>query len=210
MTPTSLFSQILMVIVAGVVGAMYISPTIGSIKATQDSTELYQQELVKISNVNTLLSSQVAKVDSVPLDAKQALLKFVPDSIDEIMIMKDIRLILIQAGLEPSTLVYGSGGDSGQSNGNQSNQELMEMSASLPYITHDFSVSFESAYDQLKTLFDLLETSDYLLQISSMGILPAESGLINVDMTLQAFSRVVDSQVQSGSESDFINDEMAI
>lgn len=210
MSPTSLFSQVLMIIVAVVVGVMYIYPTIGSIKATQDSTELYQQELVKISNVNSQLAAQVAKVDSVPLEAKQALIKFVPDSIDEISVMKDIRLILAQAGLEPTSLAYGAGSSGDERESGQSSAEVVEVDTTLPYITHDFSVSFESTYDQVKALFSILETNDYLLQISSLGMIPAESGLVTVDMNLQAFSRVVVDQTAQESEVDIISDETAI
>ena len=208
MSRSSLFTQVVMVIIAAVVGIMYINPTVSKIKDTQDSNDLYKQELTKISAVNDLLSAHVMKVDSVPLQAKQALLTYVPDSIDELVIMKDLQAILLASNIEANTLVFDGDGD-GDGDGNTSTNSSSDESAISeinPYTRYTFTVDFETTYEQLKNFFGLIETNNYLLEISSLELSPAESGLLSVQMSLTAFSRKIEDAPLDGT--DFISEDM--
>lgn len=202
MNRTSLLSQIFMVIIAIIVGVMYISPAIAKIKTTQDSTDLYIQELAKVSAVNTELASRVAKVDSVPLEAKQALLRYVPDTIDEIVVMKDIQAILAASNIVASGLAYNNVAEASP-NGD-------EMAIELPYTPYAFTVAFDTTYEQLKEFFSLIETNDYLFEISSLDLSPSDSGLLSVQMTLKVFSRKLEVVPSDSTDGlDFISEDIA-
>jgi len=209
MSPTSLFTQVVIIIIAVAIGVMYINPTIAKIKTTQDSTGLYQQELEKIADVNAILAKHVAKIDSVPFESKQALLKYVPDGIDELVVMKNIQSILEQAGLEANSLAHASADAAGGNN--QSNQSTDTVTIEvLPYVTHSFTTTFKSTYEQLKSLFAVIELSDYVLEINSLKVTPAESGLVVTDMTLHTFSRPMSVGVdpaEAGVVDTFTSDE---
>ena len=206
MNRSSLFTQLVMIIVAVVVGIMYINPTVTKIKTTQDSNDLYKQELTKISAVNDLLSAHVMKIDSVPLQSKQALLTYVPDSIDELIVMRDLQAILAASNIEASTLVFDGDGESdGNTSTNGSNNEEIAVEFS-PYTRYTFTVDFETTYEQLKNFFGLIETNNYLLEISSLEINPAESGLLSVKISLTAFSRKIEDAPLDGT--DFISEDM--
>jgi hypothetical protein len=194
---SSLLMQIVMVVVAVVIGLLYIEPTIAQIKQNQDATYAYQIEMKKVSDVNAALAAQVVVLDSLSLDKTQALESYFPDTIDEIVVIRDIVAILASVQSEPMTLSYveaQSNINSGTSD--QSSDELIdgeEPATVIPVVnstvTHVFDLSVNVTYTQLKQFMDALAQNKYPLFVKDLTIVPEEGGFIRAKFTLETYSR---------------------
>ncbi len=188
MSKNSLLTQILMIGVAIAIVFVYIKPTISNIRMTQDTINSYEEEAEKVLAVNNLLAQQVALVDSVRPQDMQALLRYMPDTLDQIAVLKDIDAIFTYAGVKLTDVNY----DEKNANANLKNQAAAAEGVIDPLAgldTHGFNVTAEMSYAELKQLLAAFEVNNYLLQIDQLSVLPSESGLLTVELALLAFTR---------------------
>ena len=106
MSKTSLITQLAMIGIAIAIGFIYIKPTVAAIKVTQDNIDQYNEETQKVSDVNGTLKSKVAVMDGVTNTDAEELARFVPDKIDEVVVLKEIQNILDYSGLTGVAVVY--------------------------------------------------------------------------------------------------------
>jgi len=183
MNPFNLFFQISMVAIAVTIGVLYINPTLKEIKATQANSLIYTEEISKVSAVNDALADRIAYMDNLSLANKQALIKYLPDKLDEVAVLKDLKSILSTQSIEPKTLTYkGTENQKGTVDGfgNSTNSGL---------ITHQFEISADITYADLKGLLKALEVNNYPLSVTSLTVNPSENGFLAVDISLATFSR---------------------
>jgi hypothetical protein len=188
--------QVVMIVVAAVIGLVYIQPTISSIGEIQDSTYAYQLEIQKVADVNRALANHVAVVDSVSFDRMRALETYFPDYIDEIAITKDFVVIFDSIGVEPISIKY-SGAEITATE--VSSEELVieeggEFPAAPaepvnPITPHTFDISAQFTYIQLKQFIDAINVSSYPLHIKEMKVTPSEGGFITADFSIETYSR---------------------
>lgn len=183
MSKISLITQLAMIAIAIAIGFLYIKPTITAIKITQDSVDHYNDETQKVSTVNETLKSKVALMDGVTNTDAEELARFVPDTIDNVVVLKEIQNILDYSGLPGLTVVY---------------KGVLATAAATPVglndlaglKTTDYTVTAKVDYNQLKKLLSLIEINDYILQISDISIKPSiTSTYLDVTMTLTVFNR---------------------
>lgn len=180
MSKINFLLQIVMVGTAVAIGFFYINPTIADIKKTQALAQLYTAEIKNVSSVNEQLQQHVSEIDSISLENKQALLRYMPDSVDEVAVMKDINTIAVQQGIVPTTLSYSPVKVSSNLEGTGSFTGLQ---------AYDFKFGATVTYNQLKALLTAMEKSAYLLRIVSLSVLPSDSGALTVDMAIEVYSR---------------------
>lgn len=170
-----------MIAVAVTIVFMYIEPKISSIRNTQDLIVSYENEINNVSQVNQDLEAKIKAIDNIaPRDA-QALVRFIPNDIDEISVLKDLGTILQAQSIDIYDILYNG------SNAEEVKDEDVPDEYGL-VTEHYFSASFETSYQQLKSLLSQLETNDYLLQVSNLKISDSASGLVKVDISLTAFT----------------------
>lgn len=183
MSKTSLFTQLIMIAIAVAIGFLYLKPTIASIRVTQDDTDKYNTETENVSAVNLTLKSKLDAINSITITDSDLLTKFIPDKVDEVLVMKDIQNLLISSGLNTFSVDYKSGGTSVNNSTVTINQEIQNLEK------HDFSVSFKANYEQIKRVLSLIEENDYILQVSKMSIKPENASIFTVDILLTTFNR---------------------
>ncbi len=180
MSKFGLLTQVAMILIAVAIGILYIKPTVTSIRETEDSISLYEHEVDNVSAVNQNLAAKIMTIDAIPAADSQALLRYLPDSVDEIAVMKDIVAILAKNSISSPDVVAKKGALATPVEGES------VQPAVVPY---DFEVKFKASYPQLLTTLTDFEVNDYLLQVSDLKINPdVTTGELDVLVTLSAYS----------------------
>ena len=201
MNPFNLFFQISMIAIAVTIGVLYVNPTLKEIKITQANSLIYIEEISKVSAVNDALADKIAYIDNLSLANKQALLKYLPDKIDEVAVLKDLKSILSLQSIEPKTLTYKGTVD--QKETPDSFGDSID-STNSGLITHQFEISADITYTDLKGLLKALEVNNYPLSITALTVNPSENGFLAVDISLATFSR----QLEINTVSVPVNDSL--
>lgn len=175
-----------MIVVAITIGIIYIQPTIADIRTIEDTTTLYKNEITKVSAVNQNLSAQLATLEAISPGDNQALEKYLPNSVDEVAVMKDITTIFSTVGVAIAGIDYVLP-DTKNSN--------VDSDTVDPYQGLDqsnFTVTATLDNQQLLRILNAIEINDYLLQVSSLKITPSETAsVLQIELVLTAFSRSV-------------------
>lgn len=183
MNGNSLLTQLGIVGISVAIILTFIQPALTRIGDTQDEIVATQDELNKINEVQASLADLINRANSISLKDRTLLRTYLPDYVDEVLVLKNISEIATQAKIELTDLAYG-----GQiANANNS---AAVANATPAVVTHTFDLSFISSYESVKDLFALLETNNYPLDIQSLSIKPDDGGLLHVDLTLQTYSHL--------------------
>jgi hypothetical protein len=184
MNQINLFVQIVMIAIAVGVVIFYVNPTVANIKQTQDLNQKYLDEINKVVTVNSLLQENVNQISSISRENKKALLRYLPDSVDEIAVLKDLSNIAARSLISPTSLEFiGKVNNEDSSNYDNLNLPVKDV--------EEFKFSFvaDVTYAQLKSFLADLESNTYLIQINSLNILPGDADMLNIEVELQTFSR---------------------
>lgn len=185
MSKISLFGLLGMIVVACTIGIMYIKPTVSDIRVIEQTTKKYQDEIEKVSIVNQTLANTLSLLDSLPTADSEALKRYLPDTVDEVSVMKDITQIFTSVGTLVEGIVY-------QPPSTDESAVVDDGAVDLykGLQKYNFTVDAVLTTAQLSQVLSALEINNYLLQVSSLKVAPEENGSgLKVIMTLTAFSR---------------------
>jgi hypothetical protein len=185
MITNSPFIQLFMVILAVAILLLYIQPTIESIRATQDDIAIYQNELDRVTEVNDILRTHTNTINTLPLSDVQALERYIPSTIDEIAVMRDLQLLVNEIGITLTSLEYGGPAAAAEADGSavtetESNNEEL--------VSTTFSLGVETSYAGLKALLRALEVNNYQFTVAGADIVPGETGLLSVSLDLVTYA----------------------
>ncbi|MCU0678630.1 MAG: hypothetical protein MUF19_03555 [Candidatus Pacebacteria bacterium] len=185
MITNSPFIQLFMVILAVAILLLYIQPTIESIRATQDDIAIYQNELDRVTEVNDILRTHTNTINTLPLSDVQALERYIPSTIDEIAVMRDLQLLVNEIGITLTALEYGGPAAAAEADGSavtetESNNEEL--------VSTTFSLGVETSYAGLKALLRALEVNNYQFTVAGADIVPGETGLLSVSLDLVTYA----------------------
>lgn len=182
MNKFSLVTQVGMIVVAVTIVIMYIQPRVTSIREIQDLTNKYETETLNVSQVNENLKSKIATIESINPQDEQALARFMPDKVDDIAVLKDLSVMLESQSISQYDIAYKGNNATTQGTG----EVVSEYQSAVEYL---FSATFEATYTQLKDLLALIETNDYLLQVSNVKITEGTEEKLKVELNLTSFAR---------------------
>lgn len=186
MSRISLLGLIGMILVATTIGIMYIKPTVSEIRTIEDTTNKYKTEIEKVSAVNETLAVKLAQMDALSPADSEALKRYLPDTVDEVAVMKDITQIFAIAGASVDNIVYTAPVDS---------DETVDTDIIDPYKgLRKYNFTIDSILDttQLVRVLSALETNDYLMQVSNLNITPTkDNSTLQVSLKLTTFSRAL-------------------
>jgi hypothetical protein len=182
MIGNSLVTQIIVAGLAIGIIITYIKPSITEIGVLQDKIAKTMEELEKVNAVNQKLASLVSAVGAISPKDKQSLSTYLPETFDEVEVMKDLEAITKDSGAVVSSLTY-SGEAIIKSTSAEGSEELVD----LP-MGHNFSLTISSSYEQMKYLLLLLERNNYPLDIQNLSISPTEGGLLDLSLELRTYS----------------------
>lgn len=206
MIPKGLFTQIILVLIAVGIIITYIKPEFSSINETQNSIASYQEENSKVKEVNDELERQVSIIENISQDDYRNLLTYMPDEIDSIAVMRDLKFIAEDAGV-----VLSSVSDLGEVASDNSQNELYFAETFDPYAeplvqdkkptVHAFSLSVQGSYLQIKGLIDRFEQNNYPMVVSELEIKSSEGGFLDGSITINTYAFIN----QSENEESLVN-----
>lgn len=158
-----LFTHIILIGVTVFIGFVYIRPTLGEISVTQDKIHEHKMALEQAKNLNATLQALINKKSEIPDEGIKALFTYMPDTVDDITVLKDIENVVSRSGL----FLVNIGTEGVPNDGRGDAQELIE--------AYSFNISLTGEYDKFKQFLGLIEQSDYPLHVTSMAI-DAKSG----------------------------------
>lgn len=188
MSKFSALSHIVLIVIAVAIGILFIKPTVQKIGEVEDKTALYKEEAQKVSEVNQLLAQKLSVVDSVTPADKDSLLRYLPDEIDDISVMKDIVAIFTRNAVDVSDIKYQIGDAP-----SPDDATVLEKNV----VSHNFAVTAIITYDQMVSVLRALEVNNYLLQVSSIKLVPDDIGQLKLSMVLTAFTKVPRADISS-------------
>jgi len=179
--------QLFMVILAGAIFILYIEPTMQSFRATEDKIAVYTNELNRVKEVTNLVSSHIANIDTLPVTGRQALEVYLPTTIDEIAVMRDLQTIVEGLEMEIETLEFTGGAD--MADGTEGVPASENTATKYPGLqTATFALSLSTSYDGVKSLLRALEMNAYQLNITAASLTPNEAGEISVVLTIETYA----------------------
>lgn len=186
MKSLGLFSQILTIALSVIIAVFYVQPTVLEIGQVQTETETYIEEREKVSSLNDKLQANLALVQAVSPEDNRKLAIYMPSSVDDISVMRDIEFMVNEAGLLFSDLSYDGEEDavSAYDVSDVPGPALGDLAPSL----HMFALTVSGEYDQIKDLLVLLETNEYPLEVHSFDLSQDELGSMGASMVLVTYS----------------------
>ncbi len=184
MIPYGLFSQLLLLVLTGLLAFTYIKPTVTDITQTQEKIATYDQEISKVSNVNSTLAKLVTEYNNVSSSDRMKLLTYMPDAVDTVAVPRDIAAIAARAGVLLSDVSY-----SGAVQQSAAAFDEVTIVVDTEPEAHKFSVAFEGSYDQLKFFLKMLEENVYPLEVRELVIEKGEGGFLSVTMEIVTYDR---------------------
>lgn len=182
MIPKGLTTQIGMLIVSAGIIFTYVQPAFGEVAKIQDNIQTYQIERDKVVSVNSQLSRLMAQMESVSNDDQRRLLTYMPDSVDEINVSRDLLLITIPSGVLYKDVRYTGLADRASKKNRAATEEESGPEG------HQFSLSVEGTYEQIKNLFRLIEQNNYPLEVRGVEISKLDGGFLGADLILVTYS----------------------
>tara|TARA_B100001939_G_C16817854_1_gene562998 strand:- start:334 stop:903 length:570 start_codon:yes stop_codon:yes gene_type:complete len=180
MIPNGLFTQIAMVILAFAIIATYIQPTFQNIGETQDDIAVYKEQREKVSEVTAQLGRLQDQIGTVSLADQAKLLKYMPEEIDTISVIRDMLLISNEAGVV--FLDATSNPDSGQDRSTNNGQTDDQLTS------QKFELRVEGTYSQIKNLFALMDANDYPLEVHGLSMTELEGGFLAANVTVVTYA----------------------
>lgn len=181
MIGNSLITQIVVTGLAIGIIVTYIQPSITEIGELQDDIDKTAKELERVNEVKNKLAALVSQAGAISSSDKQALSIYLPESFDEVKVMKDLDAIAEDAGVRLNSLTYGG----------EAPIKVAEGVAGVPTelpVGHKFSIVTTCSYQQMKYLLLLLERNNYPLDIQTLSIAPTEGGLLDLSLDVQTYS----------------------
>jgi hypothetical protein len=175
--------QIVMAVLSAGILFFYVHPTFSNIGTIQDSIVMYQTETAKVSEVNARLASLVSRVNSINTADMRALMTYMPDTIDDVAITRDIFFISEEAGIFLKDIKY-----------QKIPQTFLGEESAVTENTperHGFALTISGTYEDAKEFLSLLEQNNYPLEVHEMNVTVTESGLLDMELLIVTYSQTV-------------------
>lgn len=178
MIGNSLLTQGIVLVLALAIIFTYIKPTLAEIGIRQDEIAQTKTELETITAVNIRLNDLVKAVEAIPQVDKTALYAYLPDTVDEVKVLKDLSSMAAIVGIAVRDLSY---------EGEEKINEAAEDAAVKP-IPHVFKISTAGSYEKLKQFLLFLEQNKYPLEVTTLAITPIEGGYLELGLGIVTYS----------------------
>lgn len=190
MIPKGLFSQILLLLMAVGIVLLYVRPTFSQIAEKQDTITLYQNERGKVEQVNRDLQMRLSELESISSTDHRRLLTYMPDSVDELVVMRDIQNIVSRTGLILSNIAEDTGTqNSSRAARNRTNVETVQESDTGAY-AYPFTITVEGSYNQIKLLLNALQLNDYPLEVHGITVSANAGGFLTADLRIVTYAHL--------------------
>jgi hypothetical protein len=175
-----LFTQIVTVVIAIGIVITYVQPTFGRIADIQNSIAAYQSERQKVAEVNTLLNDLLLVRDSISSSDERAILTYLPNTVDPIVVQRDLERMLTGAGLLPLSILYD---DAFAFQPPATEDANPDGESAMPY-PYAFSITATGDYTTIKQFLASLPSNQYPLEVHEVSLGREANGLFMFDATI--------------------------
>lgn len=200
--------QIVLLILAGVIAFSVIKPKFADIREDQNEVVAYKAALDNLGKYNQRLQALINQSNAVPSADREALFRYLPESIDTTAVSRDITnivsrnsLLLLEISFEPIapiTTVNPDGSVVAASLGNPADVSggVVEGSAGPALVSQKFKVNVVGTYNQMKSMMSDLERNDYPLRVVefNFSLEETETNLVQYSLVLETYALPATSQ----------------
>lgn len=196
----SLLTQVVLLVTSATIILTYIQPSFSAIADVQDDIARYETTVSKASELNAALGELVAAERSISASETRRLKQYLPNEIDDVLIMRDIQNIFKIVDI-PITELNSASSDSFATKARVEGRDRGAVDETAPPLTFkDFQLSFFGTYDQLKSVLQGLEVNAFPLEVVELTFSSAPDvesrdqdiglppGVVRYDLTLRAFA----------------------
>jgi hypothetical protein len=189
MKPIGLISQIFVIGLAIAVVALYVRPTFAEIGDIQNKVQEFSSERERVTETNKVLAARVFELESIAVNDRNRLSKYLPQLLDEVAVLRDIEIIAQNSGVSYSTIQH-----NGERIDNSEETRLLQ-TVDLP-VQQEFTITVEGSYSTLKDFLSILEQNEYPLQVHTLQIRALDGGLLSADATVVTYITNVGLEVE--------------
>lgn len=193
-----LISQIIMVVVSLVVIFTYIQPKFSELQVLQEQSAQFKAAAENATQFNILLQSILQDIDNFSSADLAKLDVYVPNTIDPVMVSRDIQTIVERTGMQTRSIVIAAPDTAIESNDvardvfDEADPATISSDGAAPTFTRSsqlFSVTVLGSYEQLERLMRAVEVNAYPLYVRDLSFENAEAGnLFSFNITLETFA----------------------
>ncbi len=192
-----LITQAILIVTSITIIMTYVRPAFGEIAEVQDDIARYQSTVSKASELNSALQGLIATEQNIDPSDRNRLQTYLPQSINNVTVMRDIQNIFNVMGVRLSALSSASDDTiatpmvEGDEPTTASGQQL---------VFRDFELSFAGTYEGLKSVLGALEANAYPLEVVNLTFqsstnpteteqnLGLEPGAMQYSLTLRTYA----------------------
>lgn len=192
-----LITQAILIITSITIVMTYVRPAFGEIAEVQDDLARYQSTVSKASELNGALQSLVATEQNINPRDQDRLRSYLPRTINNVMVMRDIQSIFNVMGLRLTALSSASE-DAIAAPMIEGDEPIVAKNQNLLF--RDFELSFVGSYEDLKRVLGAIEANAYALEVVNLTFESASNptqdeinrglspGIMQFNLTLRAYA----------------------
>lgn len=150
----------------------FISPQYSTIQDLWASESQYKTAIDNANEVRILRNTFQANLDAISAEDQARLLKLLPDSIDQVKLMRDLNTLVTNLGLKPSRLDVNSAADQSAvvPAGDATGSQLEVPGTAGKYGTASADIEFDSSYQDFINCLSVIEKDLQLADVVSVKI----------------------------------------
>lgn len=196
--------QILLLIIAGAIAFGVIKPKFEDIRADQNEIVSYREAIENIGRYNQTLQTLLNQYNSLPSSDRDALMRYLPESVDVAAVSRDIsnivelnRLLLLDVSFSDPTPITTSLNEGvvvdpymAETYSDPAGSMGVAGTAPSGLYSQKFQVSAAGTYEQMKEMLRDFEQNNYPLRLVefSFSLDDSSSGLIQYSLTLETYA----------------------
>lgn len=192
-----LITQAILIITSITIVMTYIRPAFAEIAEIQDDLSRYESTVSKASELNSALQNLIATERNIDPRDQERLQAYLPHTINNVTVMRDIQSIFNVMGL-PLTSLSSASTDAIATPMVEGEEPTVDTTQKLVF--RDFGLTFAGTYDDLKRVLGAVEANAYPLEVVNLtfesSTNPSQSeqelglrpGTMQFDMVLRTYA----------------------
>ena len=152
MRNASVIVQVLLFVIALTIVWFYVYPAFTMVSEKQDRVSEYDEAIAEAQTANQLLDELLQEIRAIDSADQEALTTYLPESIDPIVVQRDLLAFVQRRDLQMENLSQ------------TSDAELVEEENRYQ---SEFSISVTGTYDEIKNLLADIESNNYPLHVDT-------------------------------------------
>ena len=173
MRNASVIVQVALFVIALTIVWFYVYPAFTMVSEKQDRVSEYDEAIAEAQTANQLLDDLRQEIQSVDPTDQEALETYLPDSIDPIVVQRDLLAFVQRRDLELDDLTQAG--------------EPEPIEEENRYRS-EFSVTVSGTYEEIKNFLADIENNNYPLHVEQVQLESVGGNILRTDLTFNAYA----------------------